>query len=96
MAVVGMDGVDKEGTITIANKEGKITVAMRARTILGGGGEIEVKNFDGNRGVTISVDGGSGVMQVYDCIKEARRVGIWGKADVGGAGMVAVYGDNQR
>ena len=97
MAVVGMDGTDNgAGTIVIGNKEGKITVAMRAKTFLGGGGEIEVKNFDGNRGATISVDGGGGVIQVYDCIKKARRVGIWGKADVGDAGMVAVYGNNQR
>ena len=36
-----------------------------------------------------------GVITVFDCTKEARRVSIWGKADVGGAGMVAVYGDNQ-
>ncbi len=97
MAVVGMDSAEDEGgAIVVGTKEGKITVAMRSKTFLGGGGEIEVNNFDGNRGATISVDGGGGVIQVYDCIKRARRVGIWGTADVGGAGLVAVYGDNQR
>ncbi len=97
MAIAGMDSIDNGGgTIVVGTKEGKVTVAMRATTPIGGGGDIEVNNFDGSRGATISVDAGGGIIQVYDCIKGARRVGIWGKADVGGAGLVAVYGDNQR
>lgn len=94
MGVAGMDGVDGVGAIVLANKEGKITVEMSA-TSLFGGGKIVVKNREGINGVIMEAFEG-GMINVYDCIKKVRRVGIWGKADVGGSGMVAVYGNHQK
>ena len=92
--VVGMDGIDNEGgTIAIANKRGKM-IAKMGENLLFGGGQFEIKNDVGKNGIVMNSFLG-GVITVFDCTKEARRVSIWGKADVGGAGMVAVYGDNQ-
>ncbi len=94
MAVVGMDGVDNGGSIVIGNKKGKITVEMNAESFFGGG-QISVKNGEGITGLIMEAVSG-GIINVYDCIEKKRQVGIWGKADVGDAGMVAVYGNNQK
>jgi len=78
MAVVGMDGIyGGEGAIVIGNQEGKITVAMRAKTDLGTGGKIEVKNFDGKNLVTIGSKQGrpnDGIINVYNHKREWRSI----------------------
>ena len=80
--------------LEVVDANGKSVIELKTGNLFGGG-QISVKNSEGINGLIIEAFAG-GMINVYDCIKGKRQVGIWGKADVGDAGMVAVYGNNQR
>ena len=79
--------------LVVVDTKGNPVIELNTGDLFGGG-KISVRNRGGKNGLIMEAFGG-GMINVYDCIKGERRVGIWGKADVGDAGMVAVYGNNQ-
>ncbi len=74
MAVVGIDTVQQgHGTISVSNKQGKITVDMQGKALFTNGGGITVSNSDGHEGVFIDVADGNGEIRVLDTTKRKWR-----------------------
>ena len=80
--------------LVVVDEKGKPVIELNTGNLFGGG-QITVRNSDGKDGLILEAFVG-GMINAYDCLKGQRRVGIWGKSAVGDAGMVAVYGNNQK